>query len=113
MRTPGSWTEGGRNGSPGKELNTDEPSFRRTYSASAPVSRFRRFCEVQQAVAQSRLPFDVRSLGIPEILAPLGFGDLGVAAIPGAKGIPWAKACNVGRSKRRRPPGVVEEQESR
>ena len=85
----------------GKELNTDEPSFPpTTYKASAPDLSIRAFLsEVQQAVAQkSAALVDVRSPQefTGEILAPPGLPETCQRGghIPGAKSIPWAKACN-------------------
>jgi thiosulfate/3-mercaptopyruvate sulfurtransferase len=85
----------------GKELNTDEPSFPpTTYRASAADLSIRAFLpEVQKAVAQkSAALVDVRSPQefTGEILAPPGLPETCQRGghIPGAKSIPWAKACN-------------------
>jgi thiosulfate/3-mercaptopyruvate sulfurtransferase len=85
----------------GKELNTEEPSLSpKTYRAGPPDLSIRAFLpEVQKAVAQkSAALVDVRSPQefTGEILAPPGLPETCQRGghIPGAKSIPWAKACN-------------------
>jgi thiosulfate/3-mercaptopyruvate sulfurtransferase len=85
----------------GRELSTDKPTFQaRTYTAKAPDNSLRAFLpEVQKAVAsKSHALVDVRSPQefTGEILAPPGLPETCQRGghIPGAKNIPWAKACN-------------------
>jgi thiosulfate/3-mercaptopyruvate sulfurtransferase len=85
----------------GRDLSTDKPSFvQQTYKASAPDSSLRAYLpEVQQAVqTKSAGLVDVRSPQefTGEILAPPGLPETCQRGghIPGAKSIPWGKACN-------------------
>ncbi|PWT79768.1 MAG: sulfurtransferase [Blastocatellia bacterium] len=85
----------------GRELSTDKPTVsRKTYKAGEPDTALRAFLpEVQKAVAQkSAVLVDVRSPQefTGEILAPPGLPETCQRGghIPGAKSIPWAKACN-------------------
>jgi thiosulfate/3-mercaptopyruvate sulfurtransferase len=85
----------------GRELSTEKPSFSATtYKASHPDNSLRAFLpEVQQAVqAKSAALVDVRSPQefTGEILAPPGLPETCQRGghIPGAKSVPWAKACN-------------------
>jgi len=85
----------------GRELTTDKPTAPATpYKASGPDLSLRSFLpEVQQAVkARSAVLVDVRSPQefTGEILAPPGLPETCQRGghIPGAKNIPWAKACN-------------------
>jgi thiosulfate/3-mercaptopyruvate sulfurtransferase len=85
----------------GRELSTDKPSFARaTYKAKAPDLSIRAFLpEVQKAVeSRSAALVDVRSPQefTGEILSPPGLPETCQRGghIPGAKSIPWAKACN-------------------
>jgi thiosulfate/3-mercaptopyruvate sulfurtransferase len=85
----------------GRELSTDKPVFQaKTYTAQAPDNSLRAFLpEVQAAVAsKSHALVDVRSPQefTGEILAPPGLPETCQRGghIPGAKNIPWAKACN-------------------
>ncbi len=85
----------------GRELSTDKPAFQaKTYTAHAPDNSLRAFLpEVQKAVAsKSHALVDVRSPQefTGEILAPPGLPETCQRGghIPGAKNIPWAKACN-------------------
>ena len=85
----------------GRELATDAPTFSpKTYTASGPDISLRAFLpEVQQAVAaRSASLVDVRSPQefTGEILAPPGLPETCQRGghIPGAKSIPWGKACN-------------------
>ena len=85
----------------GRELSTEVPSFpRTTYKAKEPDLSLRAFLpEVQQAMqAKSAALVDVRSPQefTGEILAPPGLPETCQRGghIPGAKNIPWAKACN-------------------
>jgi thiosulfate/3-mercaptopyruvate sulfurtransferase len=85
----------------GRELSTDKPAVsRKTYKASEPDNSLRSFLpEVQKAVAQKSVVLvDVRSPQefTGEILAPPGLPETCQRGghIPGAKSIPWAKACN-------------------
>jgi thiosulfate/3-mercaptopyruvate sulfurtransferase len=84
-----------------RELSTDKPSFpAKTYKASAPDLSLRAFLpEVQKAFqSKSAALVDVRSPQefTGEILAPPGLPETCQRGghIPGAKSIPWAKACN-------------------
>jgi thiosulfate/3-mercaptopyruvate sulfurtransferase len=85
----------------GREMSTDKTTVaRKTYTASEPDVSLRAFLpEVQKAVAQkSAVLIDVRSPQefTGEILAPPGLPETCQRGghIPGAKSIPWAKACN-------------------
>ena len=85
----------------GRELSTDAPSPKpATYKAQAPDQSLRAFLpEVQEAVKQGRAALvDVRSPQefTGEILAPPGLPETCQRGghIPGAKNIPWGKACN-------------------
>ena len=85
----------------GRPLSTDKPSFpQKTYKASGPDLSLRAFLpEVQKAVqGGSTSLVDVRSPQefTGEILAPPGLPETCQRGghIPGAKSIPWAKACN-------------------
>jgi thiosulfate/3-mercaptopyruvate sulfurtransferase len=85
----------------GRELATDAPVFpSKTYHASGPDVSLRAFLpEVQKAVAaKSASLVDVRSPQefTGEILAPPGLPETCQRGghIPGAKSIPWGKACN-------------------
>ena len=85
----------------GRELSTSAPSLKpATYKASAPDLSIRAFLpEVQEAVkAKSAALVDVRSPAefTGEILAPPGLPETCQRGghIPGAKSIPWGKACN-------------------
>src|ERR1700680_4494587 len=85
----------------GRELSTDKPSFpAKTYKASSPDLSLRAFLpEVQKAFqSKSAALVDVRSPQefTGEILAPPGLPETCQRGghIPGAKSIPWAKACN-------------------
>jgi thiosulfate/3-mercaptopyruvate sulfurtransferase len=85
----------------GRPLSTDKASFpRSTYKASGPDLSLRAFLpEVQKAVqGKSAALVDVRSPQefTGEILAPPGLPETCQRGghIPGAKSIPWAKACN-------------------
>jgi len=85
----------------GRELSTDKPSFpTKTYKAKSPDLSLRAFLpEVQKAVAgKTAALVDVRSPQefTGEILAPPGLPETCQRGghIPGAKSIPWAKACN-------------------
>jgi thiosulfate/3-mercaptopyruvate sulfurtransferase len=84
-----------------RELSTDKPEVKTTtYKAKAPDNSIRAFLpEVQQALnAKSASLVDVRSPQefTGEILAPPGLPETCQRGghIPGAKSIPWAKACN-------------------
>jgi thiosulfate/3-mercaptopyruvate sulfurtransferase len=84
-----------------RELSTDRPQVKTTtYKAKDPDNSLRAFLpEVQQAVkAKSAALVDVRSPQefTGEILAPPGLPETCQRGghIPGAKSIPWAKACN-------------------
>jgi thiosulfate/3-mercaptopyruvate sulfurtransferase len=84
-----------------RELSTDKPEVKTTsYKAKAPDNSIRAFLpEVQQALkANSASLVDVRSPQefTGEILAPPGLPETCQRGghIPGAKSIPWAKACN-------------------
>ena len=85
----------------GRELATDKPApARATYKAKAPDLSIRAFLpEVQEAVKAGRAALvDVRSPQefTGEILAPPGLPETCQRGghIPGAKSIPWGKACN-------------------
>jgi thiosulfate/3-mercaptopyruvate sulfurtransferase len=85
----------------GRELSTETPSFpATTYKAKDPDNSLRAFLpEVQKAVqAKSAALVDVRSPQefTGEILAPPGLPETCQRGghIPGAKSVPWAKACN-------------------
>jgi thiosulfate/3-mercaptopyruvate sulfurtransferase len=85
----------------GRELSTEEPApASKTYKAGAPDLSLRAFLpEVQDAVrTKSAALVDVRSPQefSGEILAPPGLPETCQRGghIPGAKNIPWAKACN-------------------
>jgi thiosulfate/3-mercaptopyruvate sulfurtransferase len=84
-----------------RDLETARPSFtEKTYKASAADSSLRAFLpEVQKAMdAKSAALVDVRSPQefTGEILAPPGLPETCQRGghIPGAKSMPWAKACN-------------------
>src|ERR1700688_3779371 len=85
----------------GRGVSTDKTSFpARTYNASDPDLSLRAFLpEVQKAFqSKSAALVDVRSPQefTGEILAPPGLPETCQRGghIPGAKSIPWAKACN-------------------
>jgi thiosulfate/3-mercaptopyruvate sulfurtransferase len=85
----------------GRDLSTDKPSFRATsYEATDPDLSLRAYLpEVQQAVkARSAALIDVRGPQefTGEILAPPGLPETCQRGghIPGAKNVPWGKACN-------------------
>ncbi len=85
----------------GRELTTDVPAFKpATYTAGKPDMSLRAFLpEVLDASAKrSAALVDVRSPQefTGEILAPPGLPETCQRGghIPGAKNIPWAKACN-------------------
>jgi thiosulfate/3-mercaptopyruvate sulfurtransferase len=85
----------------GRELRADAPKVApRTYKAKAPDLSIRSFLpDVQKAVgARSAVLVDVRSPQefTGEILAPPGLPETCQRGghIPGAKSIPWGKACN-------------------
>jgi thiosulfate/3-mercaptopyruvate sulfurtransferase len=85
----------------GRDLSTDKPAFPpKTYKAKLPDLSLRAFLpEVQQAShTRSAALVDVRSPQefTGEILAPPGLPETCQRGghIPGAKSIPWAKACN-------------------
>jgi thiosulfate/3-mercaptopyruvate sulfurtransferase len=85
----------------GRELTTDRSSFPSgRYKANAPDQSLRAFLpEVQQAIKTSSAALvDVRSPQefTGEILAPPGLPETCQRGghIPGAKSIPWARACN-------------------
>jgi thiosulfate/3-mercaptopyruvate sulfurtransferase len=84
-----------------RELSTEKPAFpAKTYTAKDADNSLRAFLpEVQKAVAtKSHALVDVRSPQefTGEILAPPGLPETCQRGghIPGAKSIPWAKACN-------------------
>jgi thiosulfate/3-mercaptopyruvate sulfurtransferase len=84
-----------------RDLSTDKPSIApRTYKAKSPDLSLRAFLpEVQKAVqGKSAALVDVRSPQefSGEILAPPGLPETCQRGghIPGAKSVPWAKACN-------------------
>jgi thiosulfate/3-mercaptopyruvate sulfurtransferase len=85
----------------GRDLSTDKPSVTpKTYKAKSPDLSLRAFLpEVQQAVqSKSAVLVDVRGPQefTGEILAPPGLPETCQRGghIPGAKNVPWAKACN-------------------
>jgi thiosulfate/3-mercaptopyruvate sulfurtransferase len=85
----------------GRELSTEKPTLsHKTYKAGAPDVSLRAFLpEVQEAVKKkSAALVDVRSPQefSGEILAPPGLPETCQRGghIPGAKSIPWGKACN-------------------
>jgi thiosulfate/3-mercaptopyruvate sulfurtransferase len=85
----------------GRDLSTDKSSFpSKTYKAKSPDLSLRAFLpEVQKAVAgKTAALVDVRGPQefTGEILAPPGLPETCQRGghIPGAKNIPWAKACN-------------------
>ena len=85
----------------GQELSMETPSYPRTeYSASEPDWSLRAFLpEVQQASTRGSASLvDVRSPQefTGEILAPAGLPETCQRGghIPGARSIPWGKACN-------------------
>ena len=85
----------------GRDLSTEKPTFpTKTYTAKPADNSLRAFLpEVQKAVAsKSHALVDVRSPQefTGEILAPPGLPETCQRGghIPGAKSIPWAKACN-------------------
>ena len=85
----------------GRDLTTDVPSYPATeYRASDPDLSLRAFLpEVQQAVRnKSAVLIDVRSPQefTGEILAPPGLPETCQRGghIPGARNVPWGKACN-------------------
>ena len=84
-----------------RDLSKDKPSIQaKTYKASGPDVSLRAFLpEVQQAVAGKKAALvDVRGPQefTGEILSPPGLPETCQRGghIPGAKNIPWAKACN-------------------
>jgi thiosulfate/3-mercaptopyruvate sulfurtransferase len=84
-----------------RDMNTDNPAPpAATYKAAAPDQSLRAFLpEVQQAMkSKAAAMVDVRSPQefTGEILAPPGLPETCQRGghIPGAKSIPWAKACN-------------------
>ena len=84
-----------------RDLSTDKPAISpKTYKAGQPDLSIRAFLpEVQKAVAQKSASLvDVRSPQefTGEILAPPGLPETCQRGghMPGAKSIPWAKACN-------------------
>lgn len=85
----------------GRELSTEKPQIApKTYKAKDPDTSIRAFLpEVQEAVkAKSAVLVDVRSPQefTGEILSPPGLPETCQRGghIPGAKSIPWGKACN-------------------
>ena len=85
----------------GRELSNDAPQVQRTsYKASAPDLSLRAFLTQVQAALNSRgaALVDVRSPQefTGEILAPPGLPETCQRGghIPGARSIPWGKACN-------------------
>ena len=85
----------------GREVSTEEPSYPATnYEASGPDNSLRAFLDqVQAALAgHSHKLVDVRSPQefSGEILAPPGLPETCQRGghIPGARSIPWGKACN-------------------
>jgi thiosulfate/3-mercaptopyruvate sulfurtransferase len=85
----------------GRDLTTDKPAIAaKTYKAKSPDLSLRAFLpEVQKAVqAKSAALVDVRSPQefTGEILAPPGLPETCQRGghLPGAKSMPWAKACN-------------------
>lgn len=83
-----------------RELSKETPSYpRKNYKTKPPDLSLRAFLpEVQKAMEQKRAMVDVRSPQefTGEILAPPGLPETCQRGghIPGAKNIPWAKACN-------------------
>lgn len=85
----------------GRELTADTPKFTRaTYKAAAPDLSLRALLpQVQQAVSgSSAVMIDVRSPQefTGEILSPPGLPETCQRGghIPGARNVPWGKACN-------------------
>ena len=85
----------------GRDLSTEKTTFAaKTYKAAAPDVSLRAFLpDVQQASSQRKAALvDVRSPQefTGEILAPPGLPETCQRGghIPGAKSIPWGKACN-------------------
>src|SRR5229473_857794 len=85
----------------GRDLSTEKPKFPwATYKASGPDLSLRAFLPEVQTVVQKKAAalVDVRSPQefTGEILAPPGLPETCQRGghIPGAKSIPWAKACN-------------------
>jgi thiosulfate/3-mercaptopyruvate sulfurtransferase len=85
----------------GRELSTEKPSIEPTaYRASEPDLSLRAFLPAVQAASAARSAdmVDVRSPGefSGEILAPPGLAETCQRGghIPGARSIPWGKACN-------------------
>ena len=85
----------------GRDLSTDRPLFAaRMYKANVPDQSLRAFLPEVQKASQTRSAalVDVRSPQefTGEILAPPGLPETCQRGghIPGAKSIPWAKACN-------------------
>jgi thiosulfate/3-mercaptopyruvate sulfurtransferase len=85
----------------GRELSTDAPTFTpRKYAAADPDLSLRAFLpQVQSSVGKGNIAMvDVRSPQefTGEILAPPGLPETCQRGghIPGAKSIPWGKACN-------------------
>lgn len=85
----------------GREMSTDVPSFEpRVYEAREPDPSLRAFLpQVQASLSDNRTVLvDVRSPAefTGEILAPPGLPETCQRGghIPGAKNIPWGKACN-------------------
>lgn len=85
----------------GRELSTDAPVRKRTtYKAAAPDLSLRAFLPAVQSASQARTAslVDVRSPQeyTGEILAPPGLPETCQRGghIPGARSIPWGKACN-------------------
>src|ERR1035437_118051 len=85
----------------GRDLATDKPAFpEKTYKVTSPDLSLRAFLpEVQKAMrTKSAALIDVRSPQefTGEILAPPGLPETCQRGghIPGAKSIPWGKACN-------------------
>ncbi len=84
----------------GRELTTEVPSVPHTnYKASQPDLSLRAFLPQVQEASRKHLPLvDVRSPQefTGEILAPPGLPETAQRGghIPGARNIPWSKACN-------------------
>jgi thiosulfate/3-mercaptopyruvate sulfurtransferase len=84
----------------GRELSTDVPSYEATeYTARAPDDSIRAYLpEVRATLGGDTVLIDVRSPAefTGEILAPPGLPETCQRGghIPGAKNIPWARACN-------------------
>jgi len=85
----------------GREVSTDVPAVAAaTYRASGPDNALRAFLDQVQASVQGQRSalVDVRSPGefTGEILAPPGLPETCQRGghIPGARSIPWGKACN-------------------